>query len=101
MAVDIRQLTIGSDGRPDAHLRYARACTVDPTPLTTDLLEEIGFEKGNTDIVKRDNGHYICLKSEMTDGEFRWRMTTAPIMAARFAAIFTRRMRFWRCTILN
>lgn len=95
MSINVKNLTIGShvsvdgkrvrvcgitkrkigchpDGRPDAHLRYARACTVDPIPLTTDLLEEIGFEKGNTDIVKRDNGHYICFHKIRND---RWRVS--------------------------
>lgn len=68
MSVNIKTLTIGShvsvdgkrvrvcgitkrkigyhhpDSRPNAHLCYARIHDVEPIPLTTALLEELGFE---------------------------------------------------------
>lgn len=45
------------DERPDAHLRYARIHDVEPIPLTTALLEELGFEwrKGSDSWLRYEN----------------------------------------------
>lgn len=50
------------DSRPDAHLRYARIHDVEPIPLTTALLEELGFEW-------RESAGSWCI-SDKKDGYF-------------------------------
>lgn len=51
------------DSRPDAHLCYARIHDVGPIPLTTALLEELGFEW-------RDGIHRWMMKCGDTAGLF-------------------------------
>lgn len=56
------------DDRNNAHLRYARINDVESISLTSELLTELGFEKGsNVDIIKRTFNYIWARKDEDSD----------------------------------
>lgn len=90
MAVDVKTLRIGShilvNGKRERvrgldedngliirfPAEYVNASEAEPISLTPELLTELGFEKDETDIVKRVGDHYICFHQITAD---RWRVS--------------------------